>query len=250
MPSDNTFDKYDPAHFSEKVFDVTVSNGQLDLQFNGQNGACGVSTVILFPLEKAAEGARFLSWVKKKRRCYFDNSSKRALHRASGDPLRPTVEDTARGYVVFPRNSMQDLYYNDTPSREELGQSLAAEASPEEPVTLAVVPLKDLGKGTVTVSALAGPQCVISASAVDVGYVSYRITRSTGDGTVYSITPRLVLPKNSVALPQGITRQYWLNVRTPDAAKPGVYAGQVTFCAAARLTGIGTPAADCPGRTP
>ncbi len=231
LPTDNTFDKYDPAHFSEKIFDVTVSNGQLDLQFNGQNGACGVSTVILFPLEKAAEGARFLSWVKEKRRFYFDNSSKRALHRASGDPLRPTAEDTARGYVIFPRNYMQDLYYNDTPSREELGQPLAAEAfaGQEEPVTLAVVPLKDLGKGTVTVSALAGPQGVIPASAVDVGYVSYRITRSTLDGTVYSITPRLVLPKNSVALPQGITRQYWLSVRTPVDAKPGVYAGQVTL---------------------
>jgi hypothetical protein len=29
LPSDNTFDKYQSAHFSEKVFDVIVKNGQL-----------------------------------------------------------------------------------------------------------------------------------------------------------------------------------------------------------------------------
>src|SRR5208283_4933971 len=60
LPSDNTFDKYLRAYFSEKVFDVEVKNGQLYLEFQGENWACSVSAVIVFPVEKAAEGTRFL----------------------------------------------------------------------------------------------------------------------------------------------------------------------------------------------
>ena len=231
LPSDNTFDKYDHAHFGEKVFDVEVKNGQLYLEFNGPDWACSVSAVIIFPLEKVTEGMHFLEWVKEKRRFYFENSFKRVLHQPTGDPLAPTAEDMRRGYVLFQRDYMQDLYYNDTPSQAELGHPLAAEAfaGQEEPVTLAVVPLKDLGKATVSVSALKGPQGVIPATAIDIGYVSYRVTRVTLDGSVYNLTPRWIIPRSSVAMPSGVARQFWLTVRTPQAASPGVYMGQVTF---------------------
>lgn len=231
LPSDNTFDKYDRGHFAEKIFDVDVTNGQLNLEFNGQNWACSVSAVILFPLEKAAEGARFLEWVKEKRRFYFANSFKRIVHRATGDPLNPAAEDTKRGYVLFHRDYMQDLYYNDTPLHGETGQPLSAEAfaGQEEPVTLAVIPLNDLGSGAVTVSALSGPQGAIPAKAIETGYVSYRITRVTGDGAVYTIAPRLVVPKNDVAMPRMVARQFWLSVHTPATAAPGIYTGEVTF---------------------
>ena len=231
LPSDDTFEKYGRAHFVEKVFDVEVKDGQLYLEFYGKNWACSVSAVILFPVEKAAEGARFLEWVREKRKFYFNNSFKRVLHRSTGDGLQPTAEDTQRGYVLFHSDFMRDLYYNDTPLHGELGGSLTGEgfAGQEEPVTLAVVPLKGLGKGAVTVSGLTGPQGAIPASAIDIGYVSYRITRVTLDGAVYTISPRLVVPRNSVALPEGVARQYWLTVRIPAAANPGVYTGEVTF---------------------
>ena len=118
LPSDNTFDKYQRAYFSEKVFDVDVENGQLYLEFQGENWACSVSAVILFPVEKAAEGERFLEYVREKRRFYFDNAFKRVLHSPSGDPLRPTAEDTARGYVAFHRDFMKDVYYLRVPKSE------------------------------------------------------------------------------------------------------------------------------------
>ena len=77
-----------------------------------------MSAVVIFPVEKAAEGEKFLKYVEAKRRFYFDNYFKRVLHRASGDPLQPTAEDRRRGYVVFQRDYMQDVYYNDTPLEE------------------------------------------------------------------------------------------------------------------------------------
>jgi hypothetical protein len=231
LPSDNTFDKYQRAYFSEKLFDVEVKNGQLYLEFQGENWACSVSAVIVFPVEKAAEGARFLEYVREKRRFYFDNAFKRVLHSPAGDPLQPTAEDARRGYVVFQRDFMQDVYYNDTPYRGEAGQPLEAGgfAGQMVPVTLSVLPLKDLGKGTLSVSALAGPQGSIPAGAIDVGYVSYRLARVTSDGGVYTIIPRLIVPQDSVALPKGVARRFWLTVRVPAGAAPGVYVGQVTL---------------------
>jgi len=231
LPADNTFDKYQNAHFSEKVFDVDVENGQLNLEFRGEKWACSVSAVIVFPVEKAAEGARFLEYVKEKRRFYFDNAFKRVLHNPAGDPVAPTGEDAGRGYVVFQQDFMKDVYYNDTPYRGDTGQSLAADgfAGQIVPVTMSIVPLKDLGMGTLSVSALAGPQGSIPAGAIDVGYVSYRLTRVTSDGGVYTITPRYIVPRNSVAFPKGVTRRFWLTVHIPAGAAPGIYTGQAIF---------------------
>ena len=39
-PDDVTFDKYQKAYFNEKRFDVEVNDGQLNLDFEGENWAC------------------------------------------------------------------------------------------------------------------------------------------------------------------------------------------------------------------
>ena len=85
LPTDNTFDKYQKAYFHEKTFDVDVTNGQLQLDFQGENWACSVSAVVIFPVAKAAQGEKFLKYVEAKRRFYFDNYFKRILHRPTGD---------------------------------------------------------------------------------------------------------------------------------------------------------------------
>ena len=229
LPADNTFDKYQKAYFQEKTFDVEVTDGQLFLEFQGSSFACSVSAVIVYPAEKAAEGEKFLKYAEGKRRFYFDNYFKRILHQPSGDQLKATDEDTKRGYVAFQRDCMQEVYYNDTPLKDEISGKLEAAAFAGEyaPVTLGLVALKDLGKVTVSVSDLAGPG-TISTGAIDVGFVSYRINRVTMEGSVYSIGPRLIMPNNTVACPKDVTRRFWLTIKTPADAKAGVYKGKVT----------------------
>ena len=61
LPADNTFDKYQKAYYHEKQFDVEVTDGQLNLEFQGENWACCVSAVVIFPVEKAAQGKQFLA---------------------------------------------------------------------------------------------------------------------------------------------------------------------------------------------
>ncbi len=231
LPIDDVFDKYGRVHFSEKTFDVSVTGGQLFLDFQGQEWANAVSTVIFYSVAKAAEGAKFLDWVKERRRFYFDNAFKRVLPQPTGDPIQPEAQGAQRGYLVYQRDLMGNLAYNAAPMRSELGKPLAGDAFAGEdaPVIVGVYPLKELGRSEISVTDLTGPQGVIPAASIDIGYVSNRITRVTLDGAVYTISPRLVLPLTSVAMPKDTARFFYLNVRTPAGASPGVYKGQVRF---------------------
>jgi hypothetical protein len=230
LPSDDTFDKYQRPYYHEKEFDVDVKNGQLDLGFRGEAYACSVSAVVIYPAGKAEQGRKFLDSVVAKRRFFFDNYFHRILHKPTGDSLAPSAIDTRRGYVVFSREPMQDVYYNDTPRKEEIGRPVSGFgfAGQYEPLTLSVCPLVDLGSATVSISDLSGPG-KISADRIAVGYVSYRLTRVASDGSVYTITPRLVIPRATVAIPKSVTRRFWLTIHPADDTKPGLYHGKITI---------------------
>ena len=79
---------------------------------------------------------------------------------------------------------MRDVSYNDTGFKTERVGVLRGEAfaGEYEPVTVALVPLGDMGEVTLSISDLTGPGGAIPSSAIDVGYVSYRITRVTSEG--------------------------------------------------------------------
>jgi hypothetical protein len=230
LPADVTFDKYQKAYFQEKCFDVDVTDGQLNLEFQGANWACSVSAVVIFPVQKAALGEKFLKYAEARRRFYFDNYFKRVLPSPTGDPLQPSSADQSRGFVVFQRDIMRDVSYNDTPRRDEPGGVLRAEAfaGEYEPVTATIVPLRDLGRIELTAGDLTGPSGTIPAAAIDVGHVSYRLSRLTADGTVYTIMPRLIMPGGTVNMPERRARRFWFTVRTPPDAGPGIYNGMIT----------------------
>ncbi len=77
-------------------------------------------------------------------------------------------------------------------------------------------------------SDLKGPG-TIAAQDIAVGYVSNRITRVSGDGAVYTISPRYVMPSATVNVAKGVTRRFWLTIRPPQDAKAGVYRGEITI---------------------
>ena len=98
-----------------------------------------------------------------------------------------------------------------------------------EPVTVGVVPLSDLGKVTLSVGDLQGPAATIPARMIDVRYVSYRISRVTAEGSVYTISPRLLLPGGTVEMPKHLTRRFWLTVWPPPSTRPGNYRGTISI---------------------
>ena len=235
-PSDNTFDKYQKPYFQEKTFDVDVRNGQLQIDFQGQNFACCVSAIVIFPVAKAAQGDKFLKYVEAKRRFYFDNYFKRTLPPPAGPPLAPTAADRARGYVVFQRGLMQDVLVNDRPLATEIGETIrgSAFAGESESLPFGLAPLDGVsfskdGGLKIGVSDLTGPQGKIPAGAISLGYVSNRLTRVSAEGTVYTISPRLIMPGEDISIDG--TRRVWPTVKTPAETKPGIYRGEfsVTF---------------------
>jgi hypothetical protein len=230
VPADTTFDKYQRGYYQEKEFDVDVKNRQLMLDFRGENYACSVSAVIIYPVEKADEGRKFLDSVVEKRRFFFDNYFHRVLHKATGDPLALTPLESRRGYMVFARDPMQEVYYNDKPRKSEVEQPVRGFgfAGQYEPLTLSICPFRDLGKVTASIGDLTGPG-TIPKDRITTAYVSYRLTRVSGDGAVYTIKPRMVLPRASVVVNNGITRRFWFTVHPAEDAKPGLYHGQITL---------------------
>ena len=53
----------------------------------------------------------------------------------------------------------------------------------------------------------------------------------TAEGSVYTIAPRLLLPRAWADAPEGVTRTFWLTVKTPADAPAGVYRGEVRLAA-------------------
>ena len=132
----------------------------------------------------------------RQRRFFFDNYFHRILHRPTGDPVRPTPEETRRGYVVFTRDTMQDVFYNDTPLRQEIDAPVQGFgfAGQMEPLTSGDLPLGGPGHGRRTsVGDLTGP-ATIPAGRISVGYVSNRISRVSMDGIGLHDQPRYVMP--------------------------------------------------------
>jgi hypothetical protein len=233
LPSENTFDKYQIPYFNEQLVQAEVRDGQLNIEFEGENWACCVSAIIVFPDSKAAEGKKFLEFVKARRRFHFDNSFKRILPKPTGEAPTPTDAERERGFVAFHRDWMKDVNVHDKPLSGERTEELtgAAFAGEYEPVTVSLLPLRDLGRVTVTAGDLRGPGGTIPARAIDVGYVQYRISRVTMEGSVYTISPRLLIPRAAALVPEGVTRTFWLTVKVPPDAAPGRYEGTVQLAA-------------------
>ena len=221
LPTENTFDKYQKAYFSEKEFDVEVTDGQLNLDFQGEGGACTVSGVIVYPAAKADAGRAFLEFARDKRRFYFDNYFKRILHSATNPSFAASADERSAAWSRS-RATTCNVYYNDRPDAGEIcaGLSGAAFAGEYEPVTFSVVPLRDLGKASVSVTDLKSDAGAIPAAAVDVGFVSYRLSRVTMEGSVYTIAPKLIMPLASVEMPKDMTRTFWLTVKSRRTPRP------------------------------
>jgi hypothetical protein len=230
LPADDTFDSYQVPYFREKTIQVDVRDGQLNIDFEGENWACCVSSIIAYPSAKAAQGQRFLDFVKDRRRYHFNNAFKRVLPEPTGSAFEPSTADQGRGFVTFHRDWMSDVRVGDRPVPQETTSELrsSAFAGECEPVAVSVLPLRNLGRVTATVSDLKGAgAATIPAAQVDVGYVQHRLTRVTPEGSVYTIAPRLIMPRASAAVPANMTRTFWLTVKVPADSTPGEYRGTV-----------------------
>jgi hypothetical protein len=233
---ENTFDKYQIPYFHEKEFDVYVRDGRLLLEFQGEAWANFVSALVIYPADQAAAGKRYLANLRERRRFYFDNYFKRVAPDGRKDargaipPFMPTAAESARGYALFAHDWMEDVPVNAVPWREEIGRPVEAFASAGEmaPLVFSVYPLARPATVTLSVSDLrSAAGDMVPASAVRLGVVSHRLTRVTGEGTVYTIAPRFIMPRSAAPIKPGTTTTFWLTLQTPKHVKAGDYTGRI-----------------------
>lgn len=231
-PGLDVWDKYIKPCYHEKAFDVDVTDGQLKLECVADSLGCAVSAVVIYPADKAEQGEKFLQWVQDKRKWWFNMENLEITHTPTGKDFSATDVDSRRGFAMFQRDLENDVYFSDKPDAGETVDRLQRTGFKGQsvPMDLGIVPLKDLGKVTVTVGDLSdGVGAKIAGVSFDVGYISYRITRSTYEGTMYTMAPRYIRPQNSIDMPKDVTRRFWLRLNIPQGATPGEYKGQVTI---------------------
>jgi len=92
------------------------------VEFQGENWACSVAAVVIFPVAKAAEGESFLKFVEAAAASTSTTTSS-VSSTSDGRLVAPSEEDTKDGYLVFERDYMKDVFYNDTPAKTDAMRS-------------------------------------------------------------------------------------------------------------------------------
>ncbi len=226
-PGVDPFDRYLLPMDQWLSFDAEAAGGRLEIGFEGANWAFCLSTLIVYPQAKKKQGRRFVDWVAKRRRIQFNNNFKQAAPAPTG------AKPPAGGYRLFARHFMDPPGAKDGPREGEqidadAGLSVAAARGQEAPIVLSLQPGGDVGRIDLEISPLVNAKgAKLAADTVRPGWLDYRISRVTMDGSVYTVRPRYWHP--TPAPPAGgVTRTFWIRARIPPAAAPGRYAGGVT----------------------
>lgn len=208
-------------------FTVTVSDGQLNLDFQGDNPyAAAINGVVVYPVEQTAAAQQWLAGVTDLRHSTFDYEY-RAVNLAGVQPDPAALRNAfpQADWVLFQPDPLDEIFANSVPTPTQVITGMAVQLARDErtALTVALYPFVDLGAATsLTVEGLP------AGVTADTHYAFYKYRRATDDGTVYASRPHLLRPvTETLALPAGLTRQFWLGLTATDSARPGRYAATV-----------------------
>jgi hypothetical protein len=231
LPGIDTFKEYIEPTFNVKKFDIDVTDGKAVFEFKGDGlWPIALSTLVIYPIDKTDAGAKFWEWTTTQRRAQFQDYFKQIT------PKRAGAQAPKEGFTLFARSFMTPPNAYDGPQEKDAipaeGLALSVANGEEGALSFSVQPSGDIGTIDVKISNLefAGAQDKstppLKPETMQVGWLDYRLTRVTMDGTVYKSAPRYwkALP----APASNVTRTFLLRVRTPQNAKPGTYAGHIT----------------------
>lgn len=140
--------------------------------------------------------------------------------------------DRQRGYVLFARHWSEVIYPNTAPRPGELNPVLKLFASlgEYEPVTFTVHPLTDLHGCRVTAGDLRCDTAVIPRTALDIRAVRFmRVRPNYSSFFSYHIAPDVLEHREALDLSRGNNQRFWITVKVPEDARPGIYEGKLAF---------------------
>ncbi|MFB3891837.1 MAG: hypothetical protein ACE15C_07420 [Phycisphaerae bacterium] len=189
----------------------------------------GLRAMVIYPAGDAACERTFAD-IQRQRKEQFLQRWKELKPSKMPAPPELTAEEQSRGFLLAYRNCGENITPYFVPKAEDRLAKLSIAAAPgqKEPAVFIVYPTRDAPRCEVKVSELTGPAGAIPAGAVKVEYVHYRYLKGRGS---MEVVPSHVVPRNTVAIENGLPRQFWMTVAVPDNAAPGKYAGTVTVTA-------------------
>ena len=166
-----------------------------------------------------------------------DDVAKKWKHKPHVDKNRPPrykAAEKKKGFVIYKKPWVTNVWPNTVPNRKEFNPKLKAFAAPNEyePLTFTVMPLRDFEQAGVTVSDLrADDGSVIPAADIEVRYVQYRWVRPSYNvyDTYYRAPDMLPLLDDTRPLKAKENFRIWLTVNVRPYAKDGIYRGEASL---------------------
>ncbi|MFO1491553.1 MAG: hypothetical protein U1F77_05445, partial [Kiritimatiellia bacterium] len=186
-----------------------------------------VSAVVILPAGHPGAAA----WIAD----LLEKNLKELRTKAAGFPLRPPKYEglpeaaLRQPALMFIPGLAQTVGLTDVPAADRLGGVLTARIARGETgsMTFALHPLQDLGECAVKVEMDAG-----GGPDVRVRSVRHLAKRGFGDSS-FRVLPWWLADCGSIALPKGITRQFWVNATAATAGAAGKHAGVIVVTPAA-----------------
>ena len=230
LPGDDLWEKYIRPLFQGHRFDVTVTDGQLKLDFKGDVWGVMLNGLVVWPKTSDKDAERWLANLDVARKEQYQANHVEKLPEAPA-PYPATDADKQRGYVAFIHSPDRDVQVNGVPTPDEAKRStLDIGASPGEPkdMCFGLLPLKDCGILKTSVTPLTGPAGTITPDRISIQATRYKALNFTA---VYTPLPKYLdkIPAEGIAIKPGVTRSFWYIVDVPADAKPGEYKGQLNL---------------------
>ncbi len=212
-----------------REFEATVGDdGKLTVEYNVA-GVSGMSFLVVYPKDKAAEGAAYMKDMDSIRKEVFEARMNLGYPVADGTAPEPTAEEKARGFIAFGRNADANLDCRSVPAAQERGAALAIHAAQGErtSIQLGLYPLAAVKDLSVVCGDLKGPgDAKIPAAAIDISKVRHYFKRF-GFGASMQLRPLVLQKFQTLELTPGFTRPLWIAVTVPEKAKAGQYTGSL-----------------------
>lgn len=239
----------------ERMFEIDVTDGQLDLGFSPTRDWWLISALVIYP-KGNLDGESTVKKIRKELYLATDDYLKnwKEVKPVIKEKYTPTQIEKDRGYVLFSRCWMEDIYPASRPRKEEVNKPLTAFMTPGEfePMTFTIYALKELKGVKVSVTSLKGPDgAEIPSDKIDVRLV-WCSPHPMGPNRHKWIKKDLPLTKHYInypdmlvkrrpdqlinvdndtgtVIPKGETLRYWLTVNAPDKLSAGKYSGEVNI---------------------
>ena len=218
------------AVFEQRVFECAPRDGEITFTFSTDRVQWMVAAMILYGAGDEEEVADEIAAITEEiaflpRALASRWTLRRRLETETLAEL--TDEESERGFVVFHRDTLSEVYPNSKPTREEIDGAIDSFATPGEfePLTFSIYPLRDMRVKSV--------EAQLPDAALRVDRVVCERVRDGGYNSAisgrYRVEPSYLAPigPQGVQLQEATPVRFWMTARVDDDASAGVRKGEV-----------------------